>query len=155
MTVNTPLPAGPPTDRILRAILSTIVAMACFSILNAMSKTLSTSGYPVIEVIWARYVFAFVFMLAMFLPRSGMKLFSIRRLDTTRSTAELAALATVAGDALQDAGMVYAAGTFVQLAWKPIASSPSIRSLSTSQLGRFTRSSLRTGRPPMIVVSRL
>jgi drug/metabolite transporter (DMT)-like permease len=72
----------PPTDRILRAILSTILAMACFSILNAMSKTLSTSGYPVIEVIWARYVFAFVFMLAMFLPRSGLKLFSIRRLDT-------------------------------------------------------------------------
>ena len=82
MTVNAPPPAGPPTDRILRAILSTILAMACFSILNAMSKTLSTSGYPVIEVIWARYVFAFVFMLAMFLPRSGLKLFSIRRLDT-------------------------------------------------------------------------
>ena len=74
--------AGPPTDRILRAILSTVVAMACFAVLNAMSKTLSTSGYPVIEVIWARYVFAFVFMLAMFLPRSGLKLFSIRRLDT-------------------------------------------------------------------------
>jgi drug/metabolite transporter (DMT)-like permease len=36
----------------------------------------------VIEVIWARYVFAFIFMLAMFLPRSGLKLFSIRRLDT-------------------------------------------------------------------------
>ena len=82
MTVNAPPPAGPPTDRILRAILSTILAMACFSILNAMSKTLSTSGYPVIEVIWARYVFAFIFMLAMFLPRSGLKLFSIRRLDT-------------------------------------------------------------------------
>jgi drug/metabolite transporter (DMT)-like permease len=74
--------ASPPTDRILRAILSTIVAMACFACLNAMSKTLSTSGYPVILVIWARYIFAFVFMLAMFLPRSGMKLFSIRRLDT-------------------------------------------------------------------------
>ena len=82
MTDNAPPPAGPPTDRILRAILSTVVAMACFAILNAMSKTLSTSGYPVIEVIWARYVFAFVFMLAMFLPRSGRKLFSIRRLDT-------------------------------------------------------------------------
>jgi EamA domain-containing membrane protein RarD len=72
MTVNTPPPAGPPTDRILRAILSTIVAMMCFSVLNATSKTLSTSGYPVIEVIWSRYVFAFVFMLAMFLPRSGL-----------------------------------------------------------------------------------
>jgi drug/metabolite transporter (DMT)-like permease len=36
-----------------------------------MSKTLTTAHYPVIEVIWARYFFAFVFMLAMFLPRSG------------------------------------------------------------------------------------
>lgn len=80
MSLNPPPPA--PTDRILRAILSTIVAMACFAILNAMSKTLSTSGYPVIEVIWARYVFAFLFMLALFLPRSGRKLFSIHRLDT-------------------------------------------------------------------------
>ena len=44
--------SGPPTDRMLRAILSTIVAMVCFAFLNAMSKTLSTSGYPVIEVIW-------------------------------------------------------------------------------------------------------
>ncbi|MCW5735866.1 MAG: DMT family transporter [Enhydrobacter sp.] len=77
-----PPAGGPPTDRILRAILSTILAMMCFSVLNATSKTLSTSGYPVIEVIWARYVFAFLFMLAMFLPGSGRKLFSIRRLDT-------------------------------------------------------------------------
>jgi hypothetical protein len=80
MSVNPP--PGPPTDRILRAILSTVVAMACFAVLNAMSKTLSTSGYPVIEVIWARYFFAFLFMLAMFLPRSGRRLFAIRRLDT-------------------------------------------------------------------------
>ena len=79
MSVNTPPPA--PTDRILRAILSTLVAMACFSCLNAMSKTLSAT-YPVIEVIWARYFFAFIFMLAMFLPRSGRELFRIRRLDT-------------------------------------------------------------------------
>ena len=34
-------------------------------------------------------------------------------------------------------------------------SSPSMRSLSTSQLGRLTRSSLGTGWPPMTVVSRL
>jgi drug/metabolite transporter (DMT)-like permease len=74
--------ALPKMDRILRAILSTIVAMTCFAILNATSKTLSTSGYPVIEVIWARYIFAFVFMLAMFLPRNGKALFEIRRLDT-------------------------------------------------------------------------
>jgi drug/metabolite transporter (DMT)-like permease len=81
MTVIPP-PAGSPTDRILRAILSTVLAMACFSVLNAMSKTLTTAHYPVIEVIWSRYFFAFVFMLAMFLPQSGLRLFSIRRLDT-------------------------------------------------------------------------
>ena len=80
MSPSTPPPA--PTDRILRAILSTILAMSCFSVLNAMSKTLTTDHYPVLEVIWARYFFAFIFMLAMFLPRSGWKLFSIRRLDT-------------------------------------------------------------------------
>jgi drug/metabolite transporter (DMT)-like permease len=78
----TSVPSPPPKDRILRAILSTVVATTCFAILNGMSKTLSTSGYPVIEVIWARYFFAFLFMLAMFLPRNGKQLFTIRRLDT-------------------------------------------------------------------------
>jgi drug/metabolite transporter (DMT)-like permease len=66
--------APPPTDRILRAILSIIFSVLCFSVLNAMSKTLSQT-YPVIEVIWGRYIFAFVFMVAIFLPRAGMALF--------------------------------------------------------------------------------
>ena len=73
--------AAPPTDRILRAIVSMVVAMACFSVLNAMSKTLS-AHYPVLQIIWARYFFAFVFMMALFLPRSGRQLFRIHRLDT-------------------------------------------------------------------------
>jgi drug/metabolite transporter (DMT)-like permease len=80
VTVASPPPA--PNDRILRAILSTLVATACFSCLNAMSKTLEAAHYPVLQVIWARYFFAFVFMLAIFLPRSGRALFRIRRLDT-------------------------------------------------------------------------
>src|SRR5471030_3511016 len=79
MSVNA---SPPPADRILKAILLTILAMTCFAILNGMSKTLSTSGHPVIEVIWARYFFAFVFMMVMFLPRNGRQLFTIRRLDT-------------------------------------------------------------------------
>lgn len=79
MSVNPP-PALP-TDRILRAILSTLFAMACFSVLNAMSKTLSAS-FPVIEVIWARYFFALLVMLVLFLPRIGRALFQFRRLDT-------------------------------------------------------------------------
>jgi drug/metabolite transporter (DMT)-like permease len=79
VSVTPPAPA--PTDRILRAILSTLVATACFSCLNAMSKTLM-AHFPALEVIWARYFFAFVFMMAIFLPRSGRALFRIRRLDT-------------------------------------------------------------------------
>src|SRR5260370_4650052 len=56
--------------------------MSCFSVLNAMSKTLTTDHYPVIEVIWARYFFAFMFRGAVGLPRSGLKLFTVRWLDT-------------------------------------------------------------------------
>jgi drug/metabolite transporter (DMT)-like permease len=78
MSVN---PSPPARDHILRAILSTLVAMSFFSILNAMSKTLS-AYFPVMEIIWARYFFAFVFMLVLFLPRSGRALFTIRRFDT-------------------------------------------------------------------------
>ena len=71
MSLSTPPPA--PTDRILRAILSTVLAMSCFSVLNAMSKTLTTDHYPVIEVIWARYFFAFIFMLKILPTSLGWK----------------------------------------------------------------------------------
>ena len=74
MSVNAPPPAAPSTDRILRAILAIVFSVTCFSVLNAISKTLS-QHYPVVQVIWARYFVAFVFMLALFLPQSGLKLF--------------------------------------------------------------------------------
>ena len=67
-------PAARPRDRVLRAILAIIASVACFSVLNALSKTLG-QVYPVIEVIWARYAFAFILMLVLFLPRSGRDLF--------------------------------------------------------------------------------
>jgi drug/metabolite transporter (DMT)-like permease len=66
---------------ILRAILAILVSVMCFSVLNAMSKTLS-QFYPVIEVIWARYFFAFLLMLGLFLPRSGLNLFRFRNLGS-------------------------------------------------------------------------
>ncbi|MBL0900873.1 MAG: hypothetical protein IBJ17_19545, partial [Reyranella sp.] len=66
--------APPPTDRILRAILAIVFSVTCFSVLNAISKTLSQS-FPVVEVIWGRYFFAFVVMMVLFLPRSGKALF--------------------------------------------------------------------------------
>jgi drug/metabolite transporter (DMT)-like permease len=69
------VPASPPArDHILRSILAILFSVACFSVLNGMSKTL-TQHYPVVQVIWARYVFAFVFMMVLFLPRSGLALF--------------------------------------------------------------------------------
>jgi drug/metabolite transporter (DMT)-like permease len=74
MSVKAPPASPPPTDRILRAILAILLSVACFSVLNAISKTL-TEHYPVVQVIWARYVFAFAFMMALFLPRSGRALF--------------------------------------------------------------------------------
>jgi drug/metabolite transporter (DMT)-like permease len=66
---------------ILRAIIAILVSVMCFSVLNAMSKTLS-QFYPVIEIIWARYFFAFLLMLALFLPRSGLNLFRFRNLGS-------------------------------------------------------------------------
>ena len=74
MTANAPTPATPPTDRVLRAILAILFSVSCFSVLNAISKTL-TEHYPVAEVVWARYIVAFGFMLVLFLPRSGRNLF--------------------------------------------------------------------------------
>jgi drug/metabolite transporter (DMT)-like permease len=69
------VPASPPArDHILRSILAILFSVACFSVLNAISKTL-TQHYPVVQVIWARYVFAFIFMMALFLPRRGLALF--------------------------------------------------------------------------------
>ena len=66
---------------ILRAIVAIILSVMCFSVLNAMSKTLG-QFLPVIEVIWARYAFAFLLMLAMFLPRAGLKLFTFRNVGS-------------------------------------------------------------------------
>ncbi|MBV8410162.1 MAG: DMT family transporter [Alphaproteobacteria bacterium] len=69
------------SDHILRAILAILLSVTCFSVLNAITKSLS-QHYPVIQVIWARYVFAFVFMMALFLPRSGWALFRWHNIGT-------------------------------------------------------------------------
>jgi drug/metabolite transporter (DMT)-like permease len=69
------------SDHILRAILAILFSVTCFSVLNAITKSLS-QNYPVIQVIWARYAFAFVFMMALFLPRSGLALFRWHNVGT-------------------------------------------------------------------------
>lgn len=71
MSANASLPAR---DHILRAVLAILFSVTCFSVLNAISKEL-TRHYPIADVIWARYFFAFALMMVLFLPRSGRALF--------------------------------------------------------------------------------
>jgi drug/metabolite transporter (DMT)-like permease len=81
MTNTTPSSPALPPDRIFRSIVAIILSVSCFSVLNAISKTL-TAHYPVVQVIWARYLFAFILMMVLFLPRYRMNLFRYNRLDT-------------------------------------------------------------------------
>lgn len=81
MTNTTPPSPGPPPDRIFRSIVAILLSVSCFSVLNAISKTLS-AHYPVVQVIWARYLFAFLLMMVLFLPRYRMNLFRYKRLDS-------------------------------------------------------------------------
>jgi drug/metabolite transporter (DMT)-like permease len=81
MTNTTPSSPALPPDRIFRSIVAIILSVSCFSVLNAISKTL-TAHYPVVQVIWARYLFAFILMMVLFLPRYRMNLFRYTRLDS-------------------------------------------------------------------------
>jgi drug/metabolite transporter (DMT)-like permease len=81
MTNTTPSLPGLPPDRIFRSIVAILLSVSCFSVLNAISKTL-TAHYPVVQVIWARYLFAFLLMMVLFLPRYRLNLFRYKRLDS-------------------------------------------------------------------------
>jgi drug/metabolite transporter (DMT)-like permease len=81
MTNKTPSSPGLPPDRIFRSIVAILLSVSCFSVLNAISKTL-TAHYPVVQVIWARYLFAFLLMMVLFLPRYRLNLFRYKRLDS-------------------------------------------------------------------------
>lgn len=70
-----------PEDRILQAILFLLLAVTCFSILNTIAKVL-TSNYAASQIVWARYIVSFFFMLVVFLPGAGMKLFKAERLGS-------------------------------------------------------------------------
>lgn len=96
---------------ILRAILAVIASVACFSVLNAMSKVLGQL-YPVIEVIWARYAFAFILMLVLFLPRAGLNLFRFHNVGSQ----------VVRGLLLFFSSFLY----FHGLVWLPLATAASI-----------------------------
>lgn len=62
-----------------RAILYMALAMALIPCLNASAKYLG-HDYSTIEIVWARYAGHFVYMLLVFFPRHGLRLFATARL---------------------------------------------------------------------------
>jgi len=78
--------AAPPKDRILQGILLMCLAVLCFSTLNASAKLLSSAGFDMRQVVWARYIGSLVVMVLIFFPRRGLHLFRPRhwRVQTLR-----------------------------------------------------------------------
>ena len=54
-----------------RGILLMLAAIATFTSMDALAKHLITSGYPALQVIWARYLGQTVIVVLIFLPRLG------------------------------------------------------------------------------------
>jgi drug/metabolite transporter (DMT)-like permease len=63
---------------VLRGILLMCAGVALFPLMNAAVKLL-TAGYPVVEIIWARFTGHLIVMLIVFLPQYGRRLFATRR----------------------------------------------------------------------------
>jgi len=64
-----------------RAVFYMVLAMALLPCLNAAAKYLG-HGYSTIEIVWARYAGHFAYMVAVFLPQRGFRLFYTERLST-------------------------------------------------------------------------
>mgnify|MGYP001606726330 CR=1 FL=1 len=65
-------------DAILPAVACMCVAMVMLPVLNGSAKLLG-QFYPMPEIVWARYAGHFVFMVALFLPKRGLRLFVTAR----------------------------------------------------------------------------
>jgi drug/metabolite transporter (DMT)-like permease len=77
--VSGPLAAGSRADdRVLMAIGLLLLSVLCFSILNACAKYL-TASFAASQIVWARYIFSFVFMMVVFMPRHGTRVFRVER----------------------------------------------------------------------------
>jgi drug/metabolite transporter (DMT)-like permease len=63
---------------VLRGILLMCAGVALFPLMNASVKLL-TAGYPVVEIIWARFTGHLIVMLIVFLPQYGRRLIATRR----------------------------------------------------------------------------
>ena len=72
--------AAPPKDRVLQGILYMLLAVLCFSSLNASAKMLSAAGFDMRQVVWARYIGSVVVMVMIFFPRHRLGLFRPKHL---------------------------------------------------------------------------
>jgi drug/metabolite transporter (DMT)-like permease len=63
----------------LRGILLMCLGVSLFPLLNACAKFLNIEGYPIPEIVWARFTGHFLFVAAAFLPKRGLRLFAARR----------------------------------------------------------------------------
>ncbi|WP_260958267.1 DMT family transporter [Pseudomonas citri] len=75
MTVSTPLSG---VNRPFKGIVLILVATFLFSSHDALSKYLS-GFYPIIMVVWARYLVHTLLMAGIFLPRSGLRVLRTKR----------------------------------------------------------------------------
>lgn len=66
-----------PQNDPLRGIMYMCAAVALFPFLNATVKYLNMD-YPTAQIVWARYLGHFLFMVALFMPRRGVALFRTR-----------------------------------------------------------------------------
>ncbi|MSO90552.1 MAG: DMT family transporter [Acetobacteraceae bacterium] len=73
-----PTASGSPEQRILLGILLVCLAGAMFPVMNAFSKQLG-GHYSPLQISWARFFGHVAFLLLLFLPRRGWRLFCTRR----------------------------------------------------------------------------
>ena len=72
------LPTAAPRSSVLRGILLMCLGVAMFPFLNAAAKLL-TQHYPVPEIVWARFTGHLVWVVILFFPRRGWRLFLAHR----------------------------------------------------------------------------
>jgi len=84
---------APQGREVLTGILFMCLAVNLFPLLNAASKYLST-GFPIVEIVWARYIGHLVFILLAFYPRHRTRLFRSRSPWTQAARSVLLLLST-------------------------------------------------------------
>ena len=75
MTVSTPLSG---VNHPFKGILLIVVATFLFSSHDALSKFLA-GFYPIVMVVWARYLVHTLLMAGIFLPQSGLRVLRSKR----------------------------------------------------------------------------